>query len=89
MRLGVLLSLEGEIPIERSLEGEIVRPEGIVAVNVEVEMIVAVVEVEMIEMTAAKVEVVKGANEILSAEAANETADRPPGKRSSRKRSKR
>jgi len=89
----VHLSPKGGIPIGKSLGVETVEtvgPEGIIAVSaeatVEVGTSVAVAEVEM---NATKVEVVKGADEILSAEAPDETADPPPGKHSSKKRSSR
>jgi hypothetical protein len=89
----VHLSLEGGIPIVRSLEVENGHPVGIVAVNVEATAEVgrseAVVEVETIEMIAAKVEVAKVADEILNAEANAVTAGPPPGKRSNKKQSNR
>jgi hypothetical protein len=86
-------SLEGGIPTGRNPEVVNVDPGGKTVVNVEAVVEVgpsaAVVEVGMIEMIAAKAEVMKGADEILSAEAVTVTVDPPPGKLSNKKRSNR
>jgi hypothetical protein len=83
-------SLEGEIPTGRNPEVESVHPEGEIVLNVEATVEVGPsVAIVVVEMIAAKGEVVKGADEILSAEAVTVTADPPPGKLSNKKRSNR